>query len=106
MGATASQLEQLRGRIESEDGLDEPVPVWAEHWHAFSVFRAMATQWRVSRVPGGDWWEGLDYAGLPIVIEEHRRLPRRCRQPLPRLMQQLRVLESAARDVLNAHDRD
>jgi hypothetical protein len=104
MGASASRLEQLRGRIEHEEGLDEPVPVWAEHWHAFAVFRGMATQWRVTRADRRDWWEGLDYAGLPVVLQEHRRMPRRHRQPLPRLMRQLRVLEGAARDELNKDD--
>jgi hypothetical protein len=77
------------------------VPVWSVHWHAFSVFRGMATQWRVTRDDRRDWWEGLDYSGLPVVLEEHRRMPRRCRQPLPHLMRQLRVLERAARDELN-----
>jgi hypothetical protein len=106
MGASASQLEQLRGRIDEAEGLDDsqPVPVWAEHWHAFQVFRGMATQWRVTRAERRDWWEGLDYAGLPVVLDEHRRLPRRWRQPLSQLMRQLRVLERSARDELNKDD--
>lgn len=80
------------------------MPVWAEHWHAFAVFRAMRTQWRVRRDAGGEFVEGLDYAGLPVVLAEHRHLPRRVRQPLHRLMPQLRVLEGAARDEFNRGD--
>jgi hypothetical protein len=80
------------------------VPVWAEHWHAFKVFLGMATQWRVRRDPGGLFYEGLRYEALPPVLHEHRRLPRRWRQPLHRLMPQLRTLERAAREQFNASE--
>lgn len=102
MGASARQLEQLRGAIERQQGLAEPTAVWAEHWHAFAVFRAMATQWRLRDGARGLLYEGLDYAALEPVLREHRRLPRQVRQPLARLMPQLRSLEAAARDALNA----
>ena len=101
MGATARQLEQLRGRIEREHGIAEPTAVWAEHWHAFKVFLAMGTQWRTRDGAHGLLYDGLDYGGLDPVLREHRRLPRRLRQPLHRLMPQLRTLEAVARDELN-----
>jgi hypothetical protein len=106
MRVSERSLEELRASIEREQGPDEPTDVWAEHWHAFAVFRAMGTQWRVR--DGGDrglLYDGLDYGGLEPVLAEHRRsMPRRRRQPLARLMPQLRTLEAAARTALNAQD--
>jgi hypothetical protein len=90
-GATASELEAARARI---DAANPPPRIWPCHWHAWCVFAAMGTQWR-RRADGA--LDGLDYAGLPPVLQEHRRrLPRRLRQPLQRLMPQLRALENAA----------
>jgi hypothetical protein len=103
MGASAGQLERLRGAIERQHGVHEPTPVWAVHWHAFAVFCAMASQWRVRDGAKGTLYDGLDYGALEPVLHEHRRaLPRRLRQPIERLMPQLRTLEAAARDELNA----
>lgn len=79
--------------------------MWSHHWHAWRVFLAMGTQWRTRRDPGGLFYEGLEYAGLPVVLQEHRRaLPRRLRQPLERVMPQLRVLERAAAAEFNRAD--
>jgi Phage related hypothetical protein (DUF1799) len=100
-GASASQLEALRGSIERQRGIAGEYGVWPQHWHAWLVFSGMGTQWRTTRDGGAVVYEGLDYAGLPSVVQEHRRLPRRYRQPYPRLMRQLRTLECAARKELN-----
>jgi hypothetical protein len=104
MGASARSLEELRASIEREEGGDEPTGVWAEHWHAFAVFLGMGTQWRVRDGARGLLYDGLDYAALDPVLQEHAKLPRRLRQPLARLMPQLRTLEAAARTALNAQD--
>jgi hypothetical protein len=91
MGASASALEAARARIDAERAAATP-RIWPQHWHAVLVFMAMDTQWCIG--PDG---RRLDYAALPPVLEEHRqRLPRRLRQPMHRLMPQLRTLERAA----------
>ncbi len=99
-GASAAQLEALRGSIERRNR-PQAAGVWPEHWHALEVFLAMATQWRTHLGARGLFYEGLDYAALPPVLAEHRRLPRRLRQPMDRLMPQLRTLELEARTHLN-----
>jgi hypothetical protein len=99
-GASAAQLEALRGSIERQR--PPGVGIWPRHWHAWRVFVGMGSQWRTKDRQGGLLYEGLDYAALPVVLREHRRLPRRYRQPLARLMPQLRTLEGAAREQLNA----
>jgi hypothetical protein len=103
-GASAASLEKLRAHIERQRGLAGECVVWAAHWHAFAVFKAMATQWRVEQGRAGLLYTGLDYGGLAPVLDEHRRrLPRRLRQPPQRLMPQLRTLEHAARTALKDH---
>lgn len=102
MGAGARQLEALRARIEAEEGSADVLGVWPEHWHAFLVFMAMADQWRVVVREGRLMRLGLDYAALPVVLDAHRRLPRRLRQRPRALLQQLRVLTVAARDAFNS----
>jgi hypothetical protein len=103
MGASPAQLEKLRGSIERQR--PPPPVIWPQHWHAWRVFVGMGSQWRTKERAGGVLlYEGLDYAALPVVLDEHRRLPRRYRQPLARLMPQLRTLEHAAREVLNESD--
>jgi hypothetical protein len=102
MGAGARQLEELRAAIDREDGGADVLGVWPEHWHAFAVFRGMGDQWRVADLGGRLMYLGLDYAALPLVLDEHRRMPRRLRQPHRALMRQLRTLATAARASLNA----
>lgn len=104
MGATALQVEALRGAIEREDGRADELGVWPQHWHAFKVFTGMATQWRCTAVGTVLLRTGLDYAGLPPVLLEHQRMPRRIRQPHRRLMRQLRTLERAAVSAFNTAD--
>lgn len=101
MGASPATLAQARAQL----GLDAPgdparVPVLAENWHASLLFLAMGTQWRLRTLPDGAlWWDGLDYAALPLPLAELRHVPHR--QPLPVLMPQLRQLERAALRCLN-----
>lgn len=70
-----------------------------ENWHAVRVFLSMASQWRVVARFDGLLYLGLDHAALQPSLEEHCRI--RHRQPLRRLMPQLRILERAARPLLN-----
>lgn len=86
-----------RGLIEEAKRLG--VEVWPQHWHAVRVFMAMGSQWRVVAGFGGARTLGMDYGALPPVLDEHRRS--RHRQPMRRLMPQLRTLEAAALEVLN-----
>jgi hypothetical protein len=100
MGASASALERARARIEAQR--PPPLRIWRQHWHAWQVFVGMDTQWRTRTGAAGTVYDGLDYAALDPVLQEHRRaLPRRLRQPMHRLMPQLRVLEHAALRALN-----
>lgn len=78
--------------------------VWPEHWHALQVLRWSATQWRVVAGPTGRLlYLGLDYGALGPVLAALRGEPHR--QPLPRLMAQLRVMEAAAIPVRNDNPR-
>ena len=76
----------------------QTVAVWPEHWHAVSVFIAMATQWHWAA--GGfapARRTGLRLEALPAVLPAVRAdLPSRCRQPYPRLLRQLQQLEDQA----------
>lgn len=98
MGASPEQLSAYRERLFNE-AEERRVSILPENWHAWHVFLGMGTQWRTTGGFGYRLYEGLDYAALPIVLAEHRDL--QPRQPLPRLMPQLRTLEHAAREILN-----
>lgn len=75
--------------------------VLPECWHAVKVFEGMGSQWRVIPGPRHPLFIGLDYAALPVVLAEKRRIAHR--QPLDVLMPQLRFLEAEARSHLNRH---
>jgi hypothetical protein len=97
-GASPDSLAQYRARL-IEQAESNAVHIFPENWHATSVFLAMGSQWRIESGWGGRVYHGLDYAALPPVLAEHRRIVHR--QPMDVLMPQLRTLEMAARDVLN-----
>ena len=98
-GAPQQALDEMQACIE-QGARDASADVLEENWHAVNVFFAMGTQWRVAAGMGAAMhYEGLDYAALPLVLAEHRATPHR--QPLVRLMPQLRVMEHAAREQLN-----
>jgi len=77
----------------------ERFEVWPDHWHALQVFLGMGSQWRIVGGMAGLLYQGLDYGALEPVLRAHKRGPHR--QPMKRLMPQLRRLEAAAADVLN-----
>lgn len=97
-GATAASLAAYRRRLEEAVAV-RSIELFPENWHAFSVFLRMGDQWRIATGAGGLLFLGLDYGALPPVLEECRRVPHR--QPMDRLMPQLRTLVRAARAVLN-----
>lgn len=66
----------------------EVCEVWAEHWPAVRVFAAMLTQWHWN-------WQrrtGLQYAALPVVMQQLGLRRRQRRELLPLLQ----VLEDEA----------
>jgi len=97
-GASPESLAAYRRRLVAEIEA-RSIELFPENWHAFSVFLRMGDQWRIAAGFGGIHYLGLDYAALPPVLEECRRLQHR--QPMDRLMPQLRTLVRAARAVLN-----
>lgn len=69
--------------------------MWAWHWDAVRLFRALRTQWRTSFEYGRRRYHGLDYAALREV-----RTALRLRMTEP-LLEQLQTLELAGSRVLN-----
>lgn len=51
----------------------EAIEVWDDHWNAFAIFRACATQWRVVATRHALLHLGLDYPGVEVVMR--RLLP-------------------------------
>ncbi|WP_428419184.1 DUF1799 domain-containing protein [Methylibium sp.] len=78
---------------------DGDVEVWPELWHAVNVFLAMAAQWRVLVIGHRLYYQGLDLSAIGAPLREHRRIAHAV--PFEELMPTLRLLERAARDVLN-----
>lgn len=97
-GAPPETIAAYRAQLFSE-AEQRSIDIFPENWHAWNVFRAMGSQWRVVAGFGGKSYEGLDYASLPIPLAEHRHV--QPRQPLHLLMPQIRTLERAAREILN-----
>jgi hypothetical protein len=70
------------------------VEVWPQHWHAWQLFLALGTQWRVVALPSGRLrYIGLDYAAAERLFREKRprTVPRQRRREV---MRQLRELEA------------
>lgn len=73
---------------------DEVIDIWPDHLHAFSLFNAMSTQWRVA---AGGGVVGLDYNAIPAVMHV-LGIPRSERAAV---FTSLRVFESVALSHLN-----
>lgn len=100
-GASAEQIAELRAYL-AQRAEQAVCAVWPENWHAVRVFVRMSTQWRIAAGPGGILWRGLDYRALDAV-ETRTPPPPGVPHPDPaELFDQLRCLERAALDVLNA----
>jgi len=98
-GATPQQIERERERIQQRNA-QEAFGVWAENWHAFSVFAAMETQWRAQATPAGIWWQGLDHSALPVHLQATQSM--RHARPLSVLLRQIKQMELVAAEEMNA----
>lgn len=94
MGVPAEQIAAARPAPEQRDDEDE-CPVWAWHWDAVRLFRALRTQWHTSFEYGRRRYLGLRYDGLREV-----RTALRLRMS-EELLDQLQTLELAGARVLN-----
>ena len=97
--ASPAQLERIRGSIDARNAEGGVYGVWPAHWHAVKVFESLQTQWRTEVVAKRVLVLGLDPGALPFALAERRNQPHR--QPLERLMPQLRTLELGAMEHLN-----
>lgn len=74
----------------------ETLEVWEEHWEAFELFAACATQWRIIVGMSGSFYQGLDYQALSAARAELELAPSRQR------LEQVRCIEAGALDVINS----
>ena len=91
--------EEVLARLEQEQAASD-FEVWPENWATVEAFEVVETQWRVTALPGGIeggkvYWHGLDYAGVAAGLAGHGI------ETTPELWSGLRLMEAAARDVLN-----
>ena len=77
---------------------DAAFAVWPENWAAVEAFCCMASQWRLITGASSAHWQGLRYEALESVF----RLLLVPRKRRPELFGQIRLMEFAARDALNA----
>ena len=94
-GAQESDLAEIRKQAESNEGA---FAVWPENWQAVEVFCYMASQWRLITGASSAHWQGLRYEALESVL----RLLLIPRRRWAELFAQVRIMEFAARDSLNA----
>ncbi|WP_298235916.1 DUF1799 domain-containing protein [uncultured Azohydromonas sp.] len=95
-GAAPHLVAHARGSPLERPGLE----VFPDCWDAVQVFLLLGRQWRIEVAPNGKLIRhGLDLAALPGVIDAYG-VP----QPERRaLIADLRLMEEAALEVLNAH---
>lgn len=81
-------------RLDDYQEQDFLVEIWPDHLHAFNLFNAMNTQWRIA---AGGGVVGLDYNAIPAVMLM-LGIPRSERATV---FTDLRVFESVALSHLN-----
>ena len=94
-GASEEDLAAIRARAEAAE---KPLEIWPDNWASVSAFVQMASQWRLIVGTGSAHWQGLRYEALEAVL----RLNCIPDAEWPAVFQGVRVMEAAARDVLNA----
>ncbi|MBY6091078.1 DUF1799 domain-containing protein [Maritimibacter alkaliphilus] len=47
---------------------DDAFEIWPENWHSLIAWIACETQWRVMSGSGGNWYLGLDYTAVDVVM--------------------------------------
>jgi len=92
--------EEIIAKIEGRK--DDRFEVWAENWATLEAFLFVSTQWRVVNRGGGlepmlTYWIGLDYAAAAAGLAGAGI------ETTPEIWNGLRVMESAARNVLNGN---
>lgn len=75
----------------------EHCDVWPEHWDAAQVFCACDSQWTALLGWRGLYYQGLDYQKVASVARDWFGLTL-----TKRLLDQIRVMEHEARQILNA----
>ncbi|MEQ1499430.1 MAG: DUF1799 domain-containing protein [Novosphingobium sp.] len=92
MGAPDEVIASLK-----EGGKGDDFEVWAENWDAVCAFLFVATQWRAiaQGMDGRVYWQGLDYSAVAAGLAGAGIAA------TPALWNDLRVMEAAARNVLN-----
>jgi len=76
---------------------DQAFDVYEENWLSFSLFCEMETQWEVIAGMGGVHYSGIKYPSLESAMRL-RRVPLNDRA---RIFQDVRLMERAAKSVLN-----
>jgi hypothetical protein len=92
------EISAIRQALEGPIGGDHEV--WPENAEIVEAFLSAASQWRTTPIGGGlapvgTLWIGLDYAGARVGIEQAGIAI------TPELWAGVRVMEAAARNVLN-----
>lgn len=87
-----AKIEAAQGAVDFE--------VWPENWEALNAFLYVSTQWRTASIGGGlepvqVYWQGLDYGAVCAMLTGLGFAQ------TPALWSDLRVMEVAARNVLN-----
>lgn len=83
--------EELASFGLTPEDVEEEVGILPSVWEAFTVFSALATQWRV----GASGATGLDYNVLPWVFQLHRV------EDAAACMADLQIMESEALKVMH-----
>ena len=75
---------------------EEAFDVWRVNWKTVTSFVTLETQWRVVAGNSGLIWLGLDYGAAAAAFRSRNF------QAWQRLLSELRIMEHAALEVLNA----
>ena len=83
---------ELNGTGLSAEDYIEEVELWTENWPVISLFRKMATQWRI----GMNGPTGLDYQTLFLLIDRQEL----SKEDAAQMFDDMRVCEAAALESL------
>lgn len=94
----ASDFKELGVNVAPEAiaSKEEAFDVWRVNWKTVISFVTLETQWRVVSGHAGLTWLGLDYAAAAAVFQG------RSHRVWQRLLSELRIMEHAALEILNA----
>ena len=96
LGVPPAEIEAAQAAAGQQTAQASPdLELWECHLPAFRLFAALRSQWRVLATPKQLWYQGLDYAVLPVV-EERTGI-----QAGAEVFGHLQVMERAGRAWLN-----